>query len=85
MTEEIDLNQLIMGERKSLHDISNQLVVAQGMSSFVLKALKKFQEEGNEVSKEIERMDKNLKAIQKITAIVQERRALLHSHGQDKN
>ena len=35
MTEEIDLNELIMGERKSLHDISNKLVVAQGMSSFV--------------------------------------------------
>ena len=34
------IEEMALGERKFLHDISNQLVVAQGMSSFLSKALK---------------------------------------------
>ena len=81
---DIDVQELIMGERKSLHDISNQLVVAQGMASFVLKAAKKRQEDGEDVGKDIDRLEKTLRAVSKITEIVQERRQLLHSHSEDK-
>ena len=35
-----DLSDTINGERTFLHDVSNQLVIAQGMGSFVLKHLK---------------------------------------------
>ena len=42
MTEKADgLNlEIVMAERKFLHDLSNQLVVAQGMGNFVNKFLR---------------------------------------------
>jgi len=79
-----EFQELVLGERKSLHDISNQLVVAQGMASFVLKAIKKKNEEGTDCAKEIERLEKVLTSVGKITTIVQERRELLHSMSEDK-
>lgn len=84
MNDSVDIQELIMGERKSLHDISNHLVVAQGMAGFVLKSLKKHSEAGIDLAKEIERLEKTIAAVEKITNVVQERRALLHTHSADK-
>ena len=84
MKETKEFQELVFGERKSLHDISNQLVVAQGMASFVLKAIKKKGDEGAEFTKEIERLEKVLASVGKITSIVQERREFLHSMSEDK-
>ncbi len=67
---------LIVGEKKVLHDISNQLVVVQGMSGFVLKAIKKGQAVGE---KEQERMEKVLTAVKNIADMVQSRRDYLDS------
>ena len=72
---------LVKGERKFLHDISNQLVVAQGMGGFILKALKK-REDSSE--KEIERMEKSLNAIKNMVEMVQSRRQILHELSSDK-
>ncbi len=38
---DIDVQKLIRGERDTLHDLSNSLVVIQGMSSLILKSLEK--------------------------------------------
>lgn len=84
MKESKEYQELVLGERKSLHDISNQLVVAQGMASFVMKAIKKKVEAGEEFTKEMERLEKVLASVGKITTIVQERRELLHSMSEDK-
>lgn len=70
------IEELALGERKFLHDISNHIVVAHGMSSFVLKALKS----NNPIEpKDIERLEKSIEAINKMTEILKERRSLLHS------
>ncbi len=69
------IEDLKLGERKFLHDIANHLVVAQGMSSFVLKKMKT---SAPIEEKDIERMEKTIEAVNKITALLKERRALLH-------
>jgi len=69
------IEELKLGERKFLHDIANHLVVAQGMSSFVLKKLKS---NGPIEEKDIERMEKTIEAVNKITTLLKDRRALLH-------
>ena len=73
--------KLVMGERKFLHDVSNQLVVAQGMGGFILKALKNHADTSE---KELERMEKSLTAIKNIAEMVQNRRKLLHELSTDK-
>ena len=67
-------------ERKFLHDISNQLLVAHGMGSFVNKVLK---EAYAEDSKEYQRSEKTMIAINKIIELVKDRRNLLHSESDD--
>lgn len=70
------VEELAHGERKFLHDIANHIVVAHGMSSFVLKALK----EGRPIeAKDIDRLERAIEAINKMTAQLKERRILLHS------
>ena len=61
-------------ERTFLHDVSNQLVVAQGMANFVFGKLKKEKEEG---SKELERMGKAVRAVESIIELVKARREKL--------
>lgn len=73
---------LVMGERKFLHDISNQLVVAQGMGSFVMRSLQKKDQE--EFRKEVERMQKSMGAVTKMIDMLRDRRELLHSVSDDK-
>jgi hypothetical protein len=75
-TEDMTVEEMALEERKFLHDISNQLVVAQGMSSFLQKALDKNDSVGE---KEKERMEKICKSVKKIVDIVKERRSTLHS------
>lgn len=75
MSEEL-LKQTVMEERKFLHDLSNHIVVAHGMASFVLRAVKT---NPNIEAKEIERLEKSLAAINKMTELLQERRAVLHA------
>lgn len=72
--------EVIKEERMFLHDISNQLLVAQGMGGFVNKVIKKSFEAG---SKEAERSEKAMQAIAKMAELVKSRRALLHTVSDD--
>ena len=58
-----------------MHDISNHIVVAHGMATFVLKTLKS---DKPVEPKDVERLEKSIDAINKITQQLKERRALLH-------
>lgn len=69
------VEELAMGERKFLHDISNHILVAHGMANLVLKAAKN---SNTLEAKELERLEKTVEAINKMTALLKERRALLH-------
>ena len=71
----VTVEDVAMGERKFLHDIANHLVVAHGMSSFVLRTLKS---EKPIEAKDVERLEKAVEAINKLTAALKERRAYLH-------
>lgn len=72
----MDLKDQLMEERKFLHELSNQLVVAQGMGSFVSRALVV----GETVTeKEIERMQKTIGALERMIHMVRDRREALHN------
>lgn len=75
---EMTVEQMALDERKFLHDLSNQLVVAQGMGAIVARSLHEL--EGDIDPKIIERLDKGNKAIDKMITLIKERRAILHSH-----
>ena len=77
MNDDVTVEDLALGERKFLHDVSNQLVVAQGMGSIVLKKLTKTEEELD--PKVIERLEKTISAVDKMIKMVKERRNTLHS------
>jgi archaellum component FlaC len=70
----------VLEERKFLHDVSNQLVVAQGMGGFVLKSI---QEGGSASEKDIERLGKNILAVQKMIELVKTRRDILHKMSEE--
>ncbi len=74
--EELTLEELMLEERRFLHDISNHLVVAQGMGSFLKKALESNENVGE---KEKERCEKVLKAVKVIGELLKDRRDVLHS------
>lgn len=73
---DLTVEELALGERKFLHDMANHLVVAQGMSSFVMKVAK---ENKPLEEKDIERLQKTIDAIKKMTEQLKERRTVLHS------
>lgn len=75
MSEDIQ-KDVTAEERKFLHDISNHIVVAHGMATFALRAIKDNPSVG---AKEVERLEKSLEAINKITEQLRERRAVLHA------
>lgn len=79
MSEDQIIKEYILEERSFLHDISNQLVIAQGMGGFVLNSIQK---ESGDDSKEYERMGKTITAIDKMIQMVRERRELVR--GQEK-
>jgi cob(I)alamin adenosyltransferase len=66
---------VVLGERKFLHDIANHIVVAHGMSNFVLRSLK---ETNTVTEKDIDRLERSIEAINKMTAALKERRVFLH-------
>jgi len=70
------LQNNIKEERVFLHDISNQLVVAQGMGTF---ALKKFKSEFGDDDKRINRLEKSVNAVNNIIEMVKERRSRVQS------
>ena len=73
MSEEI-LKDVTAEERKFLHDISNHIVVAHGMATFALRAIKENPSVGE---KEVERLEKSIDAINKMTELLRERRSVL--------
>lgn len=75
MSEEVTIQDMALAERKFLHDVSNQLVIAQGMGSFLKKALDKNDAVGE---KEKERLVKLEKAVKELVTLVKERRQILH-------
>lgn len=66
--------ELALEERKFLHEISNKLLIADGMSSKVLKLLQK--EKANPDI--IRRQEKAVKAIKEQIDLLKRRRFLLH-------
>ena len=74
MNGEIESENVVKAERAFLHDLSNQLVIAQGMSGFVLSSIRK-----NETSDspELRRLEKAVLAIEKMVTMVKKRRELL--------
>ena len=77
---DVTVDELVAEERKFLHDISNNLLVAQGMGSFLEKALKKNEGVGG---KEIQRIEKVNKAVKELGEKLQVRRERLHSLSKD--
>lgn len=72
--------EVLAEERKFLHDVSNHIVVAHGMASFVLRSIK-----NNPAvdAKEVERLEKSVEAINKMTELLKNRRNVLISKGQE--
>lgn len=75
MSEDI-FKDMTADERKFLHDISNHIVVAHGMATFTLKAIK---DNPNVGEREVERLEKSINAINKMTELLRERRSVLHT------
>jgi large-conductance mechanosensitive channel len=75
MTDEV-LKERVLEERKFLHDMSNHIVVAHGMATFVLRVIK---DNPSVDKKELDRLEKSINAISKMTELIQERRDLLHT------
>ena len=73
MSEE-ELKAMALEERTFLHDMSNHIVVAHGMAAFALKVIKT---NPSVDAKEVERLEKSINAINKMTELIQERRQLL--------
>lgn len=76
MSEEEKLRAIILEERKFLHDLSNHIVVAHGMATFALRGIKG-KADANVDTKEIERLEKCIDAINKMTELLRERRTVL--------
>lgn len=74
------LKENILQERAFLHDLSNQLVIAQGMGGFVLSTIEKT---ATDESKELQRMRKTINAIDKMIQMVRERREVVRSRERD--
>lgn len=72
MTEE----EMALEERKFLHELSNLLVVAHGMSTFVHQSLT---ENPDAKIGDVEKMNKVVDSMGKINRLVKSRRAVLHS------
>lgn len=71
------IEEVTVTERKFLHDLANHIVVAHGMSSFVHKAVK---ENKTLDAKDIDRLERAIEAINKMTALLRERRTYLRGN-----
>ena len=77
----ITVKDMVMDERKALHDICNQLVVTQGMASFLKRSFSKGE---IDFEKESARLEKLLASVEKITKIATDRREILYQLSDDK-
>lgn len=76
----MDPIEVIKEEKKFLHDVSNHLLVAQGMGSFIDNVIsEKFEED----TKEAQRSKKVMAALDKIIVLVKDRRDKLHEVSSD--
>ncbi|OIQ18524.1 MAG: hypothetical protein BM556_09725 [Bacteriovorax sp. MedPE-SWde] len=73
--DNLSVEELALEERKFLHDLSNHIVVAQGMTNIALKLLGEV--EGVDPSI-LEKQEKALKAMNNQVRMIKERRTLLH-------
>ncbi|PIK14500.1 hypothetical protein [Halobacteriovorax sp. JY17] len=76
---EMTIEELALGERKFLHELSNQIVVAQGMSNVALRNLQISDDLDSLDPKTIDKLEKSVNAINKMIILVKERRGVLHS------
>ncbi len=72
------VEELALGERKFLHELSNHIVVAQGMGAVALRTLQSSEDDKVD-PKVIEKLEKSLNAMNKMISVVKERRKNLHS------
>lgn len=70
------VEEMALEERKFLHELSNLLVVAHGMSTFVHQSLT---ENPDAKIGDVEKMNKVIESMGKINRLVKSRRAVLHS------
>lgn len=70
------VEEMALEERKFLHELSNLLVVAHGMSTFVHQSLT---EDPDAKMGDVEKMNKVVESMGKINRLVKNRRAVLHS------
>ncbi len=70
-----DLMEHVLLERRFLHDLSNMLLISQGMSSFVRK---KLNDDPTTDPALIEKLDKSIKAMDRMVDSIKEHRKLLH-------
>ena len=74
--EEVTVEIMLLEERQFLHDLSNKLVIAQGMANIVLSKLKK---EDNVDEAIIDKQVKAVTALNDQVTLLKERRSILHS------
>lgn len=69
------VEELVLSERKFLHDIANHILIGHGMMNLLQKGLV-----NNETidKNDIERIEKAIEAINKMTTALKDRRAYLH-------
>lgn len=70
----------VQEERKFLHDISNHLLIAQGMGSFAAKQLRNIPDLDEAI---LNKMEKSLKAMDRMVDAMKARRSVLHNINAD--
>ncbi len=70
----MELQEYILTERKFLHELSNQIVIAQGMASM---AKTSFEKSAAVAEQDMIRLEKSLTALNKVIGILQERKAFV--------
>ena len=70
----MELQAYILTERKFLHELSNQIVIAQGMASMAKANLEK---NSSIAEQDMVRIEKSLNALNKVISILQERKAFV--------
>ncbi len=75
-----DLNEHVIVERKFLHDLSNMLLISQGMASIVRKKLDAIPDIDEAL---LDKMDKSLNASDRMVECIKAHRGLLHSINSD--
>lgn len=72
--EEVSVNSIVLRQRAFMHDISGALAIAQGMLDMVMSTVQK----DPKLSRaDIERLQKSMNALEKLTNIVAENREFL--------